>query len=40
LLQECLTDGRNTPATKQANDVKIELLERVVRPAAHRKTKP
>ena len=39
LLQEYLADGRNTPATKQANDVKINLRERVVRPAMRRKEK-
>jgi hypothetical protein len=39
LLQEYLADGRNRPATKQANDVKIDLGERVVRSAARRKTK-
>jgi hypothetical protein len=39
LLQEYPADGYRTPATKQANDVKIDLRERVVRPAARRKTK-
>jgi len=37
LLQEYLADGRNTPAPRQTNDVKIHRREQVVRPAVRRK---
>jgi len=39
LAAKYLADGRNTPAARQITDVKIHLREKVVPPAARRKTK-